>query len=334
MKALVLYGAWDLRLEEVSNPVPSGEWVRIRVRRVGICGTDKAFYRGSYKLYRKPLIPGHEIAGVVDRVGDRAPEELLGKRVTTEINVYCRRCWYCRHGMPSHCPYRETIGISINGGMAEYVLTRYDLVHVTEELSWAETAFVEPLASIVEMIEMAPVKPLMNIAVIGIGTIGLLAIQVLKLYNPGLLVAIARPGSPKADLAKRLGADHVLTYSEAQEIARKETPEGQGFDYIVEATGSSQGLEMAVNLVRPRGVVAAKTTHGAPVSFNYTLMVVKEARIIGSRCGPFDKAIRLLRKKVVQVEPLITSTYKLEDGVEAFKKSFRRDQVKIHLINK
>ncbi len=332
MKALVLYGPRDLRLEEMPDPVPRGEWVRIRVRRVGICGTDKAFYKGTYPLFKKPLIPGHEIAGIIDMVGNKAPEELVGKQVTTEINIHCRKCWYCRHGMPTHCPYRETIGISRDGGMAEYVLTRYDLVYVTDKLTMLETAFVEPLASLVEMTEMAPIQPMSFVAVIGVGTIGLLALQVAKLYNPQLLVAITRPGSPKADLAKRLGADMVLTYDEALEVARKETPEGQGFDYVVEATGSPQGLDMAISLVRPRGVIAAKSTHGSPVSFNYTLMVVKEARIIGSRCGPFDKAIKLLEKKKINVESLVTSTYRLDEGVEAFRKSFERDQVKVHLI--
>lgn len=332
MKALVLHGPGDLRLEEVPDPIPAGEWIRIRVKRVGICGTDKAFYKGSYPLQRKPLIPGHEIAGIVDMVGSNAPVDLVGKQVTTEINIYCRKCWYCRHGMPTHCPYRTTIGISRDGGMAEYVITRHDLVHVTDNLTMLETVFVEPLASLVEMVEMAPIQPMSFVAVIGVGTIGLLALQIAKLYNPQLLVAVTRPDSPKAALAERLGADMVLTYSEALEIARKETPEGQGFDYVVEATGSPQGLDMAIRLVRPRGVVAAKSTHGSPVSFNYTLMVVKEAKIIGSRCGPFDKAIKLLEKKKINVESLVTSTYKLDEGIEAFRKSFERDQVKVHIL--
>lgn len=331
MKALVLHGPGDLRVEEVEDPVPQGNWVRIRVKRAGICGTDKAFYKGSYKPLKTPIIPGHEVAGVVDEVGDKEYADLVGEKVTTEINVYCGKCWYCRNSMPTHCPYRETIGISIDGGMAEYVLTRVDLLHRIDGLSWSQGAFIEPLAAVIEMVEMEPVKPLSNIAVVGIGTIGLLSIQVLKLFNPRVIVAVTRPGSPKKKLALKLGADEVLSYEEAVEYMKKHTPEGAGFDYVVEATGSPSGLEIALNLVRPRGVVAAKSTHGAPVSFNYTLMVVKEARIIGSRCGPFDKAIGLLREKLVKVDELVTSTYSLDKGVEAFKKSFERNQVKIHI---
>ncbi len=331
MKALVLYGPGDLRLEEVDDPIPKGNWVRIRVVRVGICGTDKAFYKGTYKPLKTPLIPGHEIAGEIDMVGEDADDGLVGHKVTTEINIYCGKCWYCRHGMPTHCPYRETIGISRDGGMAEYVLTREDLVHVVDDLDYEEIAFIEPLAAVVEMTKMKPPEPLSRIAVLGIGTIGLLSIQVLKLFNPEKIIAIARKDSPKIKYAYMVGADEALTFDEALEYMRKNTPEGQGFDYVVEATGSPSGLNMAVQLVRPRGVIAAKSTHGAPVSFNYTLMVVKEARIVGSRCGPFEDAIMLLRRKLVRVRELITATYKLEEGIEAFRKSLSRESVKVHI---
>ncbi len=331
MKALVLYGPSDLRLEEIDDPMPPRNWIRICVERVGICGTDKAFYKGSYKPLKTPIIPGHEISGIVDEVGEGVNKDLIGRRVTTEINVYCGKCWYCINGMPTHCPYRNTIGISIDGGMAEYVLTRYDLAHVVDDLSPLEAAFVEPLAAVVEMIEMYPVPVNANVAVIGIGTIGLLSLRLIKTFNPRLLVAVSRPNSPKIDYAKRSGADYVVSFNEALEIMRSETPEGIGFDYVVEATGSPKGLGMAVELVRPRGVIAAKSTHGASVSFNYTMLVVKEVKIVGSRCGPFEKAIKLLRTKQVKVSDLVTSTYSLDEGIEAFIKSFDRKEVKVHI---
>lgn len=331
MDALVLYGPNDIRFEDVEEPQPHGEWVRIKVKRVGICGTDKAFYAGTYKPKKLPIIPGHEISGIVDEVGDEKYSDLIGELVTTEINVHCRKCWYCRNGMYTHCPYRETIGISIDGGMAEYVLTRVDLLHRIQGLTWIQGTFVEPLAAVVEMTIMQSIKEGSNIAVIGLGTIGLLAIQLAKLYNPKLLIAIARPDTPKKSIAYDLGIDEVLTYEEAPEYMRKATPEGEGFDYVVEASGSSDGLETALNLVRPRGVIAAKSTHGEFVRFNYTLMVVKEVRIIGSRCGPFDEAIKLLKNGDIRVEPLLTSTYPLSRGEEAFERSFDRREIKIHL---
>jgi len=331
LRALVLHSPGDLRLEEIPDPAPTGDWVRVKVERVGICGTDKAFYKGSYRLLKKPLIPGHEIAGVVDMVGPEAPRDLLGRRVTTEINVHCRRCWYCRHGMPTHCPYRETIGISRDGGMAEYVLTRSDLVHVADDLEPGVLALVEPLAAVLEMNEMERVPENSNIAVLGLGTIGQLSIAYLKTLNPKLIIGIAKEDTPKKKYALEMGADKVVTYEEALEIAESETPEGQGFDYVVEATGSTAGLEMALELVRPRGVIAGKSTHGRPVSLDYTKLVVKEARLIGSRCGPFPLALRLIRRIKNKVAKLVTGVYPLEEGTEAFTASFDRRNIKIQL---
>ncbi len=318
-------------LRDVPRPRPLPGTVIVRVKAVGICGTDIPIFDGIRPV-PYPLIPGHEIAGVVDVVGEGVSKDLIGRRVTTEINIYCGKCWYCRHGMTTHCPYRETIGITRDGGMAEYVLTRADLIHVVDDLDYTEIAFIEPLAAVIEATEMYPVKPLSRIAVLGIGTIGLLAIAYLKLHNPYEIVAVSRPGSPKAKYAELMGADQVLDLDSVREYVKKNTPEGQGFDVVVEATGSPKGLDLAIELVRPRGVVLAKSTHGSPVSFNYTLAVVKEVQISTSRCGPFEKAINVLRRKLIDVKKLVTAEYRLEKGVEAFKKSFERDMVKVHLI--
>ncbi|MFA4639404.1 MDR/zinc-dependent alcohol dehydrogenase-like family protein [Pyrococcus kukulkanii] len=326
MRAIVLHEPKRISVEDVEDPVPKGGWIRIKVKRVGICGTDKAFYKGRYIPPKLPLIPGHEIAGIVDEAPGM--EHLEGMKVTTEINVNCGECWYCKHGMPTHCPYRKTIGISIDGGMAEYVLTKPHLLHSVEDLSWEEGALVEPLAAVVEMLEMSPIKPSDRVAILGIGTIGLLSAQLIRLITPNV-VAIAREDSPKRRIAEKFV--DVMTLEEAREYIKQKTPEGQGFDYVVEATGSPKALDIALDLVRPRGIIAAKSTHGSQVSFNYTLMVVKEVKIIGSRCGPFEKAIDLIRSKMIDVKPLVTSTFKLSEGVKAFEKSFERGEIKVQI---
>jgi len=332
MKALVLYSPGDLRLEDVPEPQLKPGYVLLRVERVGICGTDKAFYKGTYKPGKLPLIPGHEIAGRVVDVGEGVDKSVIGRRATTEINLYCGRCWYCKSGLKTHCPYRETIGITTDGGMAEYVVTRADVVHYTDKLTPAEAALVEPLAAVVEMVKIQPPQLYSNIAVIGIGTVGLLSIRLLaKLYAPRMLVAIAPPDSPKKELALRSGADTVASPEEALEIAKRETPEGLGFDYVVEASGSPEGFKLAEEIVRPRGVIAVKSTHGMPVSVNLTKLVVKEVTIATSRCGPFPEAVSLIERGVVRVGDLVTTTLPLEKGVEAFKKSFDRREVKVQI---
>ncbi|QOR94226.1 alcohol dehydrogenase catalytic domain-containing protein [Thermosphaera chiliense] len=333
MKALVLHAPKDLRLEEVEDPRPGSGEVLIRVKRVGICGTDKAFYKGSYRPGKLPIIPGHELVGKIVDVGKGVEPSLIGVNVTSEINFYCGKCSFCRAGLKTHCPYRETLGITRDGGMAEYVISRSDLVHNVEGLSEVQSAFVEPLASIVEMLELAPVASFHSVAVIGVGTIGLLALRTISsITRPRRLIAVVRKDSPKQVFVENSNVDEIVDEAEIAEYVKKHTDEGQGFDYVVEATGSPDGMKLAVEIVKPRGVISVKSTHGVPIYFDVTKFVVKEARLVGSRCGPFEKAIELLRNGLVKVDDLVTSEYPLSEGVEAFARSFQRDQVKVHIL--
>ncbi len=331
MKALTLLKAGVAEVRDVPIPNPPPGWVRIKVLEAGICGTDKAFYKGTYNPGKLPIILGHEFAGVVDAVGEGVDEGLIGKYVTSEINVSCGTCWFCRNGLRTHCPYRKALGIDLDGGIAEYVITPAENIHLVNGLSPTQACMVEPLAAVLEMIKLAPPKPGYRVAVLGAGTIGLLSIQVLRLNSPEYIVAVTRPSSPKSRLARDLGADYVVNVNEVNEFIKEKTPEGLGFDYVVEATGSPEGADLALKVVRPRGIVIGKSTHGIKTSIDYTSLVVKEVTLIGTRCGPFKPAIELIRKGLVRVEPLITSTYSIVNGLEALKASFRRDQVKVHI---
>ncbi len=326
--AALLRSTREIEVAEVPDPHPPEGWVRLRVKRVGICGTDKAMYLGKYPPRKLPLIPGHEIYGIVDELGDQVSEEWRGKRVTTEINVVCGECWYCRHGMKTHCPKREALGISMDGGMAEYVITPAENLHSVDGLSDIQVAFVEPLAAVVEMVKQAPPEG-SNFLVLGAGTIGLLSAQLLSLM--GNVSVVAREDSPKAKFVEFLGLNFI-PLEDLEKFIESNTPEGQGFDYVVEATGSPEGLSIAMRSVRPRGTIAAKSTHGLPVELDYTSLVVREVRLIGSRCGPFEDAIKLLKENKIKVKELITSEYPLEDVKEAFEVSLRRDQVKVHIL--
>jgi len=331
LKAALLKGPGTIEVSDVPIPNPPPGWVRIKVIRAGICGTDKAFFRGTYRPGKLPIVPGHEFAGIIDSVGENVDEGIIGARVTSEINVSCGMCWFCMNGMRTHCPYRKVLGITIDGGMAEYVITPVKNIHIIDGLTYQQACFVEPLAAVLEMIKLAPPPPNGRVAILGLGTIGLLALQVLRLHAPRLLVAVARSESPKFKLAKSLGADLTANPEEALEIARTGTPEGAGFDYVVEATGSPEGLNLALRIVRPRGVIAGKSTHGEEVPLDYTSLVVKEVSLVGSRCGPFPPAIRLIREGLVRVDPLVTSTYELRDVRDAFEASFGREEIKVQV---
>ncbi|MCE4620444.1 MAG: alcohol dehydrogenase catalytic domain-containing protein [Desulfurococcales archaeon] len=325
MKAVVLYGPGDLRVEEVRDPQPPDGWALVRVEAAGICGTDKAFYRGSYPLFVKPLIPGHEVSGVVVE----GPPGLVGRRVVSEINFACLECEVCRAGLYTHCPNRKTLGIDFPGGMAEYFIAPAWALH-EHNLPHEKAVAVEPLAAVLNAFYQYPPREGWSIAIIGTGFIALLAAQVLRVrgYDP---VIVAREGSRKASRLQGMGF-RVASYSEALEIGRRESWSRLGFDMVVEATGSNEGLREAVALARPRGVIHAKSTPGGEAELPLTLAVVKELRIVGTRCGTFREfreAIDLIAKG--KIDPVIDAVYPLDRAREAFEHSLRGDSFRVIL---
>ncbi len=336
MRALVLHGPGDLRLEEVEPPRPPRGWLLLRSIAVGICGTDKAFYRGSYRPPKLPLIPGHEAAGLVVA----APPEwrsLLGRLVVPEINMVSPEDMWrepCRSGLYIHCPapVKKTLGIDHDGALAEYFVAPPHLVHVVDGLEPEAATAVEPLAAVLKAFRLAPPRPGDRVAVIGTGFIALLAAQVLRSLYGTDPVVVARKDSPKRRIAEQLGL-RTLTRDEAVEEARRSGRWGMGFDQVFEATGTPEGLETAVELARPRGVVHVKSTHGLPTPLDQTRLVVNEVQLVPSRCGTsreFQHAIELIRSGRVRVRELITKVYwGLEHGIEAFQAALERDAVKI-----
>ncbi len=323
MLAARLYSPGDIRLEEVPDPSPPEGWALVRSRAVGICGTDKAFYRGTYPLFKSPIILGHEVSGEVVE----GPEDLIGARVVSEINFACLRCMVCREGMYIHCPYRKTLGIDYDGGMAELFIAPAWALH-RHEMPHTRAFAVEPLAAVLNAFRQAPPRPGSLVAVLGTGLMGLLSAQVAGLLG-GDVVLVARPGSRKAGIARSLGL-RVYTMEEAMEYGRAEGLGGLGFDIVVEATGTNEGLKAAVALARPRGVVYLKSTPGGEASLPQTIAVVKELRLVGTRCGSsreFKHAIRLLQEERIAIpEP---RTYPLSRVREAFEEAMKPDSVRV-----
>lgn len=335
VRAAVLYGPRDLRVEDVPRPELSTGQVLLRVRYVGICGTDQSMYLGKLRPGKLPIVPGHEFVAEVVDVGPGVPRDIVGKRVVSEINVVCWRCWFCRHGLYTHCLHRKAIGIDLDGAMAEYVVVPVENLHeVPPEVSDEEAVFTEPLAAVVRMCDLIEVPVGGTVVVLGCGPIGLLSLQVLKLRGVTKIIAVDLV-EQRLRLAQELGADVILNYSELgrEELVKEvlKLTEGRGADVVVEATANPEAVDLAIDLVRPRGVLAAKSTHGVPVTFDYTKAVVKEVQIIGSRCGPFDRALNLLRTRRIEVRKLITHTYTLAQAREAMEVAVRREGIKVLL---
>jgi threonine dehydrogenase-like Zn-dependent dehydrogenase len=307
---------WDgTRLELRRNhPEPALEpgMARVRVALAGICSTDLQILRGYLGFSG---IPGHEVVG---RVVD-GPEELVGRGVVAEINFACRRCTWCSRGLGRHCPDRRTMGIvRADGSLADLVAVPIENLHpVPAGVADEEAVFVEPLAAAFEMLEQVEVRPGMSAIVLGDGKLGLLCAQVLA--GAGARVTLVGKHEAKLELARNLGLEAVHV----------DDPRPQRVDLVVEATGSTAGLETALETVRPRGTVILKSTVAGDHSLSLARVVIDEITVLGSRCGPFVPALDALARGVIRVTPLVERVFSLDAGVEAMAAAARPGALKI-----
>jgi 2-desacetyl-2-hydroxyethyl bacteriochlorophyllide A dehydrogenase len=313
MKALYFDG--ELVLRDIEKPRAGPDEALIEVALAGICGTDRQILQG-YSGFRG--IPGHEFVGRVIECADRP---WLGKRVVGEINVACQVCDWCSRGLGRHCPSRTVLGI-VNrpGAFAEFVaLPARNLHEVPEGLPDEAAVFVEPLAAAAEILEQVEIRPDISVAVLGDGRLGLLIAQVLR--HAGAQVTVLGRHDEKLALARAWGLG----------VASDGGWKPRSFRVVVEATGSPAGLEQALQLVEPRGTVVMKSTFHSPAQFDTARLVVDEVTLLGSRCGNFATALQLLSNGAVDVLPLISKTFGLEAGLEAFDYINRNSCLKVLL---
>jgi threonine dehydrogenase-like Zn-dependent dehydrogenase len=302
MKALVFDGE-RIRLEERPKPEPAEGEALVGVRTAGICNTDLEILAG-YMGYAG--VPGHEFVGTVEAC---ANEALRGGRVVGEINGVCHSCRFCEMGMPRHCLRRTVLGIQDrDGAFAEYLTLPEENLHLVPEGVPDEVAvFTEPVAAAFRILEQIDIDPEDRVVVLGDGKLGLLIAQVLALKTPRVVCAGKHPW--KLELVERLGVETVLASE----------PIERGADVVVEATGTAVGVRRALELVRPEGAVVLKTTVAGETPLPLALPVVNEVRMVGSRCGPFRPALEALALGTVDVGPMVTASYGLEEGREALE---------------
>lgn len=314
-------------MEGRPRPKPDRGEVLVKVSAAGICRTDLAIFEGDYAV-PLPLVLGHELCGCVVETGPGVEEGYLGRRVVCEINWTClsRRipdpCPLCARGEPHHCLRRTVMGIQgWDGAFSQLLRAPAVNLHLLPEgISLHEGVFIEPLAAAIQTFALSELNPGDRVAVLGVGRLGVLLCKVASLQG-ARVIAISRSGG-KLARARAFGAWQTLNAASEDLVARMaELTEGQGADMVIEATGSPEGLNLAVDLVRPRGIIALKSTPGTPAAANLTQMVVKELRIQGSRCGPFDQAISLLKAGQIDVRPLISRAYPLEELEAALREA-------------
>lgn len=297
-------------------PTPAPNEALLRVRLAGICATDIELSRGYAGGFNGVL--GHEFVGEVVEASDAS---WIGQRVVGSINIGCGNCPTCHQHGPEHCPSRRVVGIhDQDGAFAEYItLPLNNLLPVPDEVPDETAVFVEPLAAAVRIREQLRIDPTARTAVIGPGRLGLLVAQVLALAGGDVTVIGRRLGS--LELPEQLG----LKTAVSQEIRPNQ------FDFVVETTGNGDGFRAALEMCRPLGTVVLKSTYAGEPALDLTKLVVAELTVIGSRCGPFVPAMRLLQQSAVQVTPLIAQIYPLGDALTAFEHAQQRDVRKILL---
>jgi len=310
MRALVLEGG---RMTLTNRPKPSaGDECVIRVSAAGICGTDLELLRG-YAGFSG--VPGHEFVGTVEDAG-AADSGWIGRRVVGEITVGCDRCAGCRAAGRGHCDVRTVLGIrGRDGAFAEYLsLPSTNLHAVPSSFDDVTAVFVEPVAAACRVIEQVTVDSRTRAAVVGAGRLGLLVAQVLRAHRADVTTIVRSEASRSAAMA--LGFESVTADRGHQSLARQ-------FDLVVDATGESSGFAAAAALVRPRGALVLKSTFHGETPISCSALVVDEITIVGSRCGPFERAIELLGDGRIDVKPLVVGTYPLAQFAEAFDRARR-----------
>lgn len=303
-------------VRDIEKPARENEAL-VRVLLSGICNTDLEIARG-YAGFRGTI--GHEFVGIVE---DSPEPSSIGRRVVGEINAGCGKCRFCRTEDPRHCAERTVLGIlGRDGAHAEFLrLPLTNLLPVPDKIPDEHAVFVEPLAAALGIKERVDFTPSQRVAVIGDGKLGLLCSQVLVLTGAQVVSIGKHPA--KQRIVERRGVD-VISPKEAAKRIRQ-------FDVVVEASGSASGFDLALNLLRPRGVLCLKSTFHGSSEIDAARIVVDEISIVGSRCGRFAPAIDLLRKGAVDVDSLISEEYPLSDGEHAMDRASAKGVLKVLL---
>lgn len=315
MKALHIDSPGVLSLREIQPPELADGECRVAVRMAGICRTDLELAKGYMNFTG---IPGHEFVGSVVE----GPERLIGRRVVGEINAACGRCAACRNGMGRHCPDRTVLGIfKRSGAFAQSLaLPAANLLPVPDNVTDEDAVFVEPLAAALEIFEQIHVEPGSRMLVPGDGKLGLLVAQVCA--HMGARVTLSGRHDKKLAIARRWNVETIRADSPAP---------SERYPFVVECTGTPGALATAIESTAPRGTLVLKSTHAPsnPPKLDWAKIVVDEISIVGSRCGQFAPALRLLTQGKIDVRSLIDHRVPFERCVDAFTLAATKGTLKV-----
>ena len=313
MKAVVLSTVDNLALADVKTPTPGSKECLVKVLACGICGTDRHIYHGEYPS-AKPVILGHEFGGVIEEVGPGSKFQ-VGQVVSVDPNIVCGKCLDCKEGRTAFCPDLTALGVNINGGLAEYVLTSDSQIYpVRNDLNPLHLAFIEPLACSIRGLDLANLKGGEKVAILGGGVIGLLVVQLAKLAGASEIVLVTRQKF-RRDVALKIGATRVI-----DPINENVDTAITNMDVTFECAGSVETFKQSQNITRRGGsvIVLGLTASDATLEVNPFNIVVNELRIQGSFLNPLTqaRAAELVESGKLNLDILISKVVDLS-GVKA-----------------
>ena len=330
MKAVVIHGPNDLRIEEVPKPVPGPGEVVCKVAAAGICATDIEIYHGDMPYFEMgmldyPWTPGHEWSGIVDTVGEGVTDLKPGDRVAGECSIPCNRCGPCLEGNYHLCLNRTEVGITgrFPGAFAEYVrMPAAQTVRLPDTVSLREAAMTEPAGVTVHGLEHLRIRPGEKVVVMGDGTIGLLAAQV-AMASGATPVVLVGDVEERMDIARRVGVQHIVG-RHAPDVKAEifAALDGTKTDYLVEATGNPTVLDFASGLIKMGGKCLVISFYPVnELTFNFNNFVANEIHILTtiSAVNTFPRVHRLMESGRIQVLPLQGPYYTLDRAGEAFE---------------
>ena len=308
MRGIYYNGTDAVYRTDLPMPVPTEKESLVKIHIAAVCNTDKEVRKGYRPDFKGVM--GHEFIGEVVESPDAS---LIGKRVAGELNAACGKCVYCKTGRPTHCSNRRVLGMhDKDGAFAEYMTIDTELLHVVPDSLTDEVAiFTEPLAAALEILTQVQINPAKNAAVLGDGRLALLVAQVLSLT--GIDLTVIGKHEEKLKLFKPFAKTALQG-------------EAEGYEYVAECTGSPSGFETALELVRKKGTIILKSTYSEKLTVDMSVIPVNEITVVGSRCGPFPPAIKLLDEGKIKLPAI--ELYDLEEfenafASKAFKAGFR-----------
>lgn len=320
MKSIIIKGEKQLGVISMEEPVPAADEVLVRLEYVGFCGSDLNTYMGRNPMVKLPVIPGHEIGAVVEKVGESVPD-IIRPGMTVTVNPYtnCGKCPSCRNGRVNACQFNETLGVQRNGAMRERMVLPWTKIIPAEGIDVRTCALIEPMSVGFHAVSRADVTDLDTVMVIGCGMVGLGA--VVRSALRGAAVIAADIDDEKLALARQMGATHTVnTMTEDVHAKLQEITAGMGPDVVIEAVGNPHTYRMAVDEVAFTGRVICIGYANSEVSFQTKLFVQKELDIRGSRNAlpaDFRAVIKYMQKGECPVDRLVSMTVSPEEAESA-----------------